>query len=152
MLFHPVFMTRFMKAVSSALPSQRLLLVITSYCRPNLEEFCHSNRWHQKWSPLADGWTVNRENLGTSLSCFGSDNKNGETFHMFHQEEIGELLSKNRARTARRQLEGRHLLLGEYLDIYLTLNNPLSPTWLPVKKALSIWTYIDRGKHVLACF
>ena len=110
-LFHPVFMTRSMKAVSPALPSQRL------------------NRWRQKCSPVADGWTVNRENVGTSLSCFGSDNKNGETFHTFHQEEIGELFSKNRTRTARRQLEGRQLLLGEYLrswtTLYLLLDFPL---------------------------
>ena len=28
------------------------------------------------------------------MSCFGSESKNGETFYAFHQEEIGELLSK----------------------------------------------------------
>ena len=33
-----------------------------------------------------------------------------------HQEERGELLAKNIARTAGRQLEGRHLLFGEYFS------------------------------------
>ena len=36
---------------------------------------------------------------------------------------MGELLAKNIARTTRRQLEGRHLLFGEYFAV---LNNPLS--------------------------
>ena len=41
------------------------------------------------------------------------------TFHSFHEQEIGELLAKN---IARRQLDGRHLLLenicaGEQLCI-----------------------------------
>ena len=30
-------------------------------------------------------------------------------------KEIGELLAKNIARTARRQFHGRHVLFGEYL-------------------------------------
>lgn len=36
----------------------------------------------------------------------GSGVKNGVTFHVFHQKEIGELLSRNMARTARIQLDG----------------------------------------------
>ena len=52
--------------------------------------------------------------MGTRLSRFVSENKNGATFHSFHQTEIGELLAKNIGRTAGRQLEG-HLLFGEYL-------------------------------------
>ena len=35
------------------------------------------------------------------------------TFYSFHEEEKGELLSKN---MARRQLDGQHMLLGEYLQ------------------------------------
>ena len=46
--------------------------------------------------------------------------QNGGTFH---EEEIGELLAKNTARTVRRQLDGRHLLFGEYLQT----EQPLSP-------------------------
>ena len=51
-----------------------------------------------------------REDLGTRLSCFGCENKNGEYF-----TQLGELIAKNMARTERRQLEGRHLLCGECL-------------------------------------
>ena len=39
--------------------------------------------------------------------------QNGRTFQSFEEEEIGELLAKNTARTARKQLDGRHLLFGE---------------------------------------
>ena len=46
---------------------------------------------------------------------------NGETFHSFHREVIGELLAKNMARTARRKLDGRHLLFGQYLQNWTTL-------------------------------
>ena len=43
--------------------------------------------------------------------------QNGGTFPSFQKEEvISELLAKNIARTARRQLDGRHLLFGEYLQ------------------------------------
>ena len=63
--------------------------------RANLEEyFAILNQWRQKWSKLPDYWTVNREHSGTRLICFGSESKNGWTFHSFHQEEIGELLAK----------------------------------------------------------
>ena len=34
----------------------------------------------------------------------------------FDEEEIGELLAKNVERTARRQLDGWHLLFGQYLQ------------------------------------
>ena len=40
--------------------------------------------------------------------------QNGRTFYSFHKEEIGELLAKNVARTARKQLSGQHLLLKKY--------------------------------------
>ena len=38
---------------------------------------------------------------------------NDRTFHAFCEEEIGELMPKNIARTARIQLDGQHLLFGE---------------------------------------
>ena len=47
------------------------------------------------------------------MSCFGGEYK----ISSFREEEIGELLAKNIERTARRQLDGRHLLFGEYLHI-----------------------------------
>ena len=46
------------------------------------------------------------------------------------------------ARTARRQLEGRHLLFGEYLRSWSTLNVNYTEDEL----------IINGGKHVLAMF
>ena len=56
------------------------LFPITSCCWPNLEWiFVILNRWCQndvkKCSLVAGYWTVDRENLGTRLSCFGSYSK-----------------------------------------------------------------------------
>ena len=45
---------------------------------------------------------VNREDLGTRLSCFGSEYKMEQHFHLFHEEEIGQLLAKNIASNRRR--------------------------------------------------
>ena len=41
--------------------------------------------------------------------------KKWRTFHWFQESELGEIIAKNMARTAKKQLEGRHLLFGEYL-------------------------------------
>ena len=62
---------------------------------------------------------------------------------------LGELLAKNKARTARRQLDGRHLLWR----IFVELNNSMSPNLVnktcTMQNELSIkWS---GGKHVLAC-
>ena len=45
---------------------------------------------------LPENRTINRENLGMRFDCFGTEKK----FHLFCEEEIGELLAKNTARTA----------------------------------------------------
>ena len=66
--------------------------------------------------------TINREDLGTRLSCFGCENKKWQTFHLFQEYELGEIIAKNMARTAGTQLEGRHLLFGEYLRSCTTPN------------------------------
>ena len=42
--------------------------------------------------------------------------KNDGGFHSFYEEEIGKLLAKNIARTAKIQLDGRHMLFGDYLQ------------------------------------
>ena len=59
------------------------------------------------------------------------------------------ILSKNMARTARRQLDGRHLLFGVYLQtwsaLYL-LNFPITMHYRYGK------LNINRGKHVLTIF
>ena len=44
------------------------------------------NRWHQKCSVLAGWGTVNWEDLGTRLNCFGCENKNGGTFYLFDDD------------------------------------------------------------------
>jgi len=59
--------------------------------------------------------TVNREDLGTRLSCFSSEYKMAGHFTQFREEELSKLLAKNGiARTARIQLDGLVLLFREY--------------------------------------
>ena len=65
----------------------------------------------------------NRETKWSRLPCFGSAVQNGGTFHTFRQE-IGELLPKNTARTAKIQLEGQHQIFGEYLQNWTSLYPP----------------------------
>ena len=52
--------------------------------------------------------------------------KKWRTFHSFQEQELqlelGEMIAKNTAKTARRQLGGRHLLFGEYLRSWTNLN------------------------------
>ena len=64
---------------------------------------------------------------------------------MFHEEEKGELLSKN---IARRQLDGQHILFGEYLQTGTTLYLLNFPINMHYRDELNI----DGGKDVLACF
>ena len=47
---------------------------------------------------------------------------NGSTFHSFHKEELGELLAKNIARTAKRQLTDN---ICELENIFAKLQKPL---------------------------
>ena len=56
--------------------------------------------------------------MGTRLSCFGWENKDGTSLVSRVRTTaalLGEKIAKNIAKTARRQLQGRHLLFGEYL-------------------------------------
>ena len=53
---------------------------------------------------LPENWTINRENLGMRLGCFGTE----KTFHLFREEEIDELLAKNTARTATLAMIHKH--------------------------------------------
>ena len=70
--------------------------------------------------------------------------KKWRTFHLFQEQELGEKMAKNMARTARRQLKGRHLLFGEYLRSWTNLNVHY--------RRLTEHRWIDGGKHVLAMF
>ena len=56
---------------------------------------------------------ANREDLGTRLSCSRIVTTKWRNISLVSRgsEEVGELLATNLARTARRQLDGRHLLL-----------------------------------------
>ena len=56
------------------------------------------------------------------------------------------LLAKKIARTARRQIDGQHLLFEEYY--FAVLKNPFSPK-LADKQAIEDELNIDGGKHVL---
>ena len=60
-----------------------------------------------------------------------------------HFTPLGELLAKNIARTARIQLDGRHLLFGEYLQNWTTL--------YLLNFQINRQLNIDGGKHVLVC-
>ena len=57
---------------------------------------------------------------GDEVELFWKWLQNSRTFHSFHKEEVGELLAKNIATTARRQLERRDLPFGEYLQTHTT--------------------------------
>ena len=70
--------------------------------------------------------------------------RNGGTFYSFH----GKLLSKNIARRARRQLDGRYLLSG----IYLQTLTALYLINFPIKMHYRYELNVDGGKHILACF
>ena len=75
---------------------------------------------------------------------------NGETFHSFHREEIGELLAKkhgkNSKKTARRTTSAVWAIFAE-------LDNPLSPKFDDKHACTNEDELnIDGGKHVLACF
>ena len=62
--------------------------IITSYCRPNLEE--DNIMWTDdvnRAAKLLSYWTVNREDLGTRLSCFGSEYKMAEHFTRFTRKK-----------------------------------------------------------------
>ena len=87
------------------------------------KNFVTVNRWRQNCS---QNWTVDRENLGTRLSCLSCFRLleqrmqwlNCRRFYSFH----GEILSKNIARTARSKLDGQHTLFGVYLQTWADLN------------------------------
>ena len=58
--------------------------------------------------------------LGTRLGCFGTAVQNGRTFHIFHKEEIAELLPKNKARVVRiRQMTSTVWRISSEINIHL---------------------------------
>ena len=83
-------------------------------------------------------WTVKREDLGKRLRCFGCENKMAKQSAKHWNSLHGELSSTNIAKIARRQLEGRHLLFGVYLQTWTAL-------YLLSVPILSRWTKQARG-------
>ena len=71
--------------------------------------------------------------------------KKWRTFHAFQEQELqlelGKMIAKNTAKTARRQLGGRNLLFGEYLR-----------SWTNLTYTIEDKLNIDAGKLVLAMF
>ena len=104
-------------------------------------------KWRQKCRNLLY-WTVDRENIGTRLSCFGSLNKWRNCRAEHCARFTSKYLSKNIARTARSQLDGQHLLSGVYLQTWADLYLLNFPKQMHYRYKLNI----DRGKHVLGCF
>ena len=96
----------------------------TSNWWPNLEEFCDQSTDNVKSAAsLQVNVPLTEKTMGMGLSCFGCENKNGGRFTRFKSKtELGKIIAKNMAITARRQLEGRHLLFGEYLRSWTNLN------------------------------
>ena len=74
--------------------------------------------------------------------------KNDGRFHSFCEEEIGKLLAKNIARTAKNTARRTTYAIWR---LFTELNIPLSPK-LANKKAIEYEFNIDGNKHVLACF
>ena len=83
-------------------PKSHAQFIITSYCRRIFRYIMWTDGISHA-AKLPDYWMVNREGLGTRLSCFWWWVQNGRTFHLFHGEEVGKLFTKNIARTTRRQ-------------------------------------------------
>ena len=73
-----------------------------------------------------------------SLTLFKQNGGNFTRFKSKIQMELGEVMAKNIAKTARRQFGGPHLLVGEYLR-----------SWTNLKVN---YRNIDAGKLVLAMF
>ena len=89
---------------------QDLFKIVRTMKLEKKKDFVILNQGHQKCSKMPGYWTINweEEELGMRLSWFARDNKNGWTFHSFHQAEKDELLAKNIAKTVTRQHEGQH--------------------------------------------
>ena len=77
---------------------------------------CLTRKWRQKCSPLQVKAPLPRR-PGDEVELFWLWKKKWPTFHSLQEQELqlelGEMIAKNTAKTARRQLRGWHLLFGE---------------------------------------
>ena len=113
-----IFLHFWLAKIPSIIHHNQLLLA-------KFEEFCNMCTNDVDLSAkLSDYWMVNREHLGMRLSCFVFVLKvqMAQQFHSFHKEELGELLAKNKARTAKRQLMDN---ICELENIFAKLQKPL---------------------------
>ena len=80
---------------------------------------CLTRKWRQKCSPLQVKGPLTEKTWGRSWVVFFVLVLR---ISLELQLELGEIMAKNIAKTARRQLGGRHLLFGEYLRSWTKLN------------------------------
>ena len=107
---------------------------------------CLTRKWRQKCSLLLVNAPLTDKTWGRDWVVFVVKLK-WRTLHSFQeywelQLELGEIMAKNIAKQARRQLSGRHLLFGEYLRSWTNLNVH-NRRWTEHR-------WIDAGKHCLS--
>ena len=78
---------------------------------------CLARKWRQK-----NLRNRSPRRPGDEVELFWLWKQKWRIFHSFQERELGVIIAKNLVRTARRQLEGRQLLFGGYLQSWTTLN------------------------------
>ena len=87
--------------------------------------FCLTRKWRKKCSLLQVNAPLTEKTWGRDWVVFFVKTKMADTSLVARVRtrlELGEIMTKNIAKTARRQLGGRHLLFGEYLRSWTNLN------------------------------
>ena len=87
--------------------------------------FCLTRKWRKKCSLLQVNAPLTEKTWGRDKVVFVVKTKMANTSLVARVRtrlELGEIMTKNMAKTARRQLGGRHLLFGEYLRSWTNLN------------------------------
>ena len=82
----------------------------SSYHQPNLEEFCNMWKMTSTVQHNCHETELLTEKTWDKVKLFWKWVQNSGTFHLLQKEEIGALLAKNIATTARRQLYGQHVV------------------------------------------
>ena len=96
-------------------------LLITKFGRI----LCLTMKCRQKCNPLQVNALLTEKTWGRGWVVLVVERKMANTSLVSRVElqlELGEIIAKNIAKTARRQLGGRHLLFGEYLRSWTNLN------------------------------
>ena len=133
------------------LPFQRFVTSIAAAVDQVWKEFCQiepmTSKWRQKCNLVAGYWAVDRENLGTRLSCFGSYNTMAELSRnilLFPRRNIVWNHRKNSKKTTPRTTT---VIWSKFADLSRTVTRfcacaatwfLFSRDWLLVKKSSSI--------------